>query len=250
MLLRARMPAAWARAAASLAGGALAGFLWAALVAGWTLSRDLPSELEGQDLVVTGVIDSLPYRFDRSLRFNLAVEAAATPDDAPVRLPPRLALSWYAEPRGPQPPALRPGERWQLALRLKRPHGNANPDGFDYEAWLLEQGLRATGSVRGDAAPGGANRRLATFVPGFAAVVERCRGWLRGRIERALSGQPYAGVIIALVIGDQRDIGQADWKIFTRTGIGHLVSISGLHITMVAGLAALHWRSSCGGVHS
>ena len=94
MLLRARMRTAWARAAASLAGGALAGFLWAALVAGWTLSRDLPSGLEGQDLVVTGVIDSLPYRFDRSLRFNLAVEAAATLDNTAVRLPPRLALSW------------------------------------------------------------------------------------------------------------------------------------------------------------
>jgi competence protein ComEC len=247
-LLHGRMQPAWARAAARLAGGALLGFLWAALVARHYLSDELPSALEGQDLVVTGVIDSLPYRFERGLRFSLAPEQAAMPDGAPVRLPPRLALSWYSEPRGPQLPALRPGERSQLALRLKRPHGNANPDGFDYEAWLLEQHLRATGSVRGDAVPGSANRRLAAFVPGFAASVERCRGWLRERIERALPGQPYAGVIIALVIGDQRDIGQADWKIFTRTGIGHLVSISGLHITMVAGLGAalaqLLWRRS------
>lgn len=249
-LLQQRIPAAWARASARLVCGALLGFLWAALVAQHYLADDLSSELEGQDLVVTGVIDSLPYRFDRGLRFNLVLEAAAMPDGATVRLPSRLALSWYAEPRGAQPPALQPGERWQLALRLKRPHGNANPDGFDYEAWLLEQNLRATGSVRGDAAPGSANRRLAAFVPGFTAIVERCRGWLRERIELALRGQPYAGVIIALVIGDQRDIGQADWKIFTRTGIGHLVSISGLHITMVAGLAAalaqLLWRRSLG----
>jgi competence protein ComEC len=247
-LLHGRLPAAWARAACRLACGALLGFLWAALVAQHYLADELPSGLEGQDLVVTGVIDSLPYRFERGLRFNLALERAATPDGAAAPLPSRLALSWYAEPRGPQPPALQPGERWQFALRLKRPHGNANPDGFDYEAWLLEQKLRATGSVRGDAAPGGANRRLAAFVPGFAAVVERCRGWLRDRIELALHGQPYAGVIIALVIGDQRDIGQGDWKIFTRTGIGHLVSISGLHITMVAGLAAALaqwlWRHS------
>ena len=243
-----RLPAAWARASARLACGAVAGFLWAALVAQHYLADELPAGLEGQDLVATGVIDSLPYRFERGLRFNLALESAALPDGSPVRLPPRLALSWYAEPRGPQPPALQPGERWQFALRLKKPHGNANWDGFDYEAWLLEQRLRATGSVRGDAAPGSANRRLSAFVPGFTAVVERCRGWLRERIERALRGQPYAGVIIALVIGDQRDIDQGDWKIFTRTGIGHLVSISGLHITMVAGLAAglarLLWRHS------
>ena len=247
-LLHSRLPSAWARAASRLACGALLGFVWAALVAQHYLADELPSALEGQDLVVTGVIDSLPYRFERGLRFNLALERAATPDGAAAPLPSRLALSWYAEPRGPQPPALQPGERWQFTLRLKRPHGNANPDGFDYEAWLLEQKLRATGSVRGDAAPGSANRRLAAFVPGFTAVVERCRGWLRDRIELALHGQPYAGVIIALVIGDQRDIGQGDWKIFTRTGIGHLVSISGLHITMVAGLAAALaqwlWRHS------
>jgi competence protein ComEC len=249
-LLQRRIPAAWARTSTRLVCGALLGFLWAALVAQHYLADELSSELEGQDLVVIGVIDSLPYRFDRGLRFDMALETAAMPDGATVRLPSRLALSWYAEPRGPQPPALQPGERWQLALRLKRPHGNANPDGFDYEAWLLEQNLRATGSVRGDAAPGSVNRRLDAFVPGFTAIVERCRGWLRERIELALRGQPYAGVIIALVIGDQRDIGQADWKIFTRTGIGHLVSISGLHITMVAGLAAalaqMLWRHSLG----
>ena len=207
-LLQRRMPAAWARASARVVCGALLGFLWAALVAQHYLADDLPSELEGQDLVVTGVVDSLPYRFERGLRFNLAVETAAIPNGATVRLPSRLALSWYAEPRGPQPPALQPGERWQFALRLKRPHGNANPDGFDYEAWLLEQNLRATGSVRGDAAPGSVNRRLDAFVPGFTAIVERCRRWLQERIELALRGQPYAGVIIALVIGDQRDIGQ------------------------------------------
>ncbi|MET0964143.1 MAG: DNA internalization-related competence protein ComEC/Rec2 [Noviherbaspirillum sp.] len=236
------------RAAVRLACGALLGFLWAALFAQHYLARELPRELEGRDLVVTGVIDSLPYRFERGLRFNFAVEQAAGLEGAPLRLPPRLALSWYAEPRAAPPPALQPGERWQLQLRLKRPHGNANPGGFDYEAWLLGQNLRATGSVRGDAAPGSANRRLAAFVPGFTAVVERCRGWLRERIGQALRGQPYAGVIIALVIGDQRDIGQADWKIFTRAGIGHLVSISGLHITMVAGLVAALaqalWRRS------
>ena len=242
----------WLRTLLRLGCGAALGLLWAAIVAQHYLASELPRELEGQDLLVTGVIDSLPYRFERGLRFNFTVNEASDATGAPVRLPPRLALSWYQEPRGEaQPlPALQPGERWRLALRLKRPHGNANPDGFDYEAWLLEQALRATGSVRGDAGPGSANRRLAAFDFSLGAVVERCRGWLRGRIDSALRGQPYAGVIIALVIGDQRDIGQSDWKIFTRTGIGHLVSISGLHITMVAGLLTalvqVLWRHSFG----
>jgi competence protein ComEC len=85
-------------------------------------------------------------------------------------------------------------------------------------------------------------------VPTFGNAVERCRDWLQSRIYQALPGKDYAGVIVALVIGDQRAISQSDWKVFNRTGISHLISISGLHITMVAGLfAALVfalWRRS------
>ena len=44
------------------------------------------------------------------------------------------------------------------------------------------------------------------------------------------------GVLVALAIGDQDAIAQADWDVFWRTGVGHLMSISGLHITMLAAL--------------
>ncbi len=247
-VLARRIQRAWARVMARIACGAIVGFLWAALLATQYLAEELPVALEGKELVVSGVVANLPYRFEHGLRFQFEVEQAAGPDGEAASLPPRIALSWYDDPRAKlSPPALRPGERWQLSVKLKRPHGNANPGGFDYEAWLLEQGLRATGSVRGLGERSG-NTRLGAFVFSPTAVVERCRGWLRERMAAALAGQRYAGVIIALVIGDQRDIAQDDWKVFNRTGIGHLVSISGLHITMVAGLfAALVqalWRRS------
>jgi competence protein ComEC len=243
-----RMRHASARVQARIASGVITGFLWAALLATHHLAEELPVALEGQEITVTGVVANLPYRFERGLRFHFAVEQAASAEGGALTLPSRIALSWYDDPRAKlSPPAVRPGERWQLSVKLKRPHGNANPGGFDYEVWLLEQGLRATGNVRG-LGPDSGNRRLDAFVFSPTAMVERCRGWLRERMAKALAGQRYAGVIIALVIGDQRDIGQDDWKVFTRTGIGHLVSISGLHITMVAGLfAALVqalWRRS------
>nr|MBV0878282.1 DNA internalization-related competence protein ComEC/Rec2 [Noviherbaspirillum sp. L7-7A] len=247
-LLARRMHRAWARVLARIASGVITGFLWAALLATQYLAEELPVALEGQELTVTGVVANLPYRFERGLRFHFTVEQAAGADGSALALPSRIALSWYDDPRAKlSPPALRPGERWRLSVKLKRPHGNANLGGFDYEAWLLEQGLRATGSVRG-VAPDSGNRKLDAFVFSPTAMVQRCRGWLRERMATALAGQRYAGVIIALVIGDQRDIGQDDWKVFTRTGIGHLVSISGLHITMVAGLFAASvqalWRRS------
>jgi len=220
--------------------GAVLGFCWAAFAASLALAPELAKADEGSDVTVVGTIATLPYVFAQGVRFNFAVEQAVGDT---IRVPPRIALSWYASELD-RPPAVRPGERWRLTVRLQRPHGSANPGGFDYEAWLLEQGVRATGYVR----PAAGARRLAAFVPRFGTLVERARAILRDRILHALAGQPYASVIVALVIGDQRSIAQADWEVFNRTGVGHLISISGLHITMVAGLAALaasfFWRRS------
>jgi competence protein ComEC len=218
---------------AMLVGGA-AGFLWAAWLAHCALAPQLAAADEGRDITLVGTIDNLPYRFDRGVRFNFAVERVAGAQGA---VPPHISLSWYAGFRDQVSEVgdVQPGERWQLTVRLQRPHGNANPYGFDYEVWLLEQGLRATGYVRPD--PG--NRRLDGFVFSIGNVIEHARAVLRARILAALPDRPYAGVIVALVVGDQRGIDQSDWKVFNRTGIGHLISISGLHITMVAGLFAL-----------
>jgi competence protein ComEC len=221
------------------AAGTLAGFAWAAILAHLALAPQLEKADEGRDIELVGTVAKLPHDFGQGVRFQFAVEQVPTQQ---ATVPPLLALSWY---RGEgQSLQLHPGERWRLTVRLQRPHGNANPHGFDYEAWLLGQGIRATGYVR--AAPG--NRRLDAFVLTPGHLLERCRDLLRARIMTALAGQPYAGVIVALVVGDQRGIEQPDWDVFNRTGVSHLVAISGLHITMVAGMAALAvsslWRRS------
>jgi competence protein ComEC len=208
--------------------GATLGFAWAALAAQFYLSQELPKEWEGRDVTVIGTIDSLPYSFEQGVRFNFDVERVLPNDgEAPV-VPSKLALSWYSAFRAEELQAVgkvAPGERWRLTVRLRRPHGNANPYGFDYEVWLLEQNLRATGYVRPDQQSELKNQRLNEFVFGFGNVVQRCRGWLRDRIYTALPDKEYAGVIVALVVGDQRAISQSDWKVFNRTGIGHLISI-------------------------
>jgi competence protein ComEC len=231
--------------------GALAGFVWAALFAQHYLNSELPKEWEGREVTVIGTIDSLPFRFDDGVRFNFAVERVLPVDGQTPIIPPKISLAWYSAFRDQETQTVgdvQPGERWQLTVRLQRPHGNTNPWGFDYEVWLLEQDLRATGYVRSDEKSAFKNQLQDQFVVSFGNVVERCRGWLRDRIVAALPDKKYAGVIVALVVGDQRAVGQSDWQVFNRTGIGHLISISGLHITMVAGLAAAAmfglWRRS------
>ncbi len=75
------------------------------------------------------------------------------------------------------------------------------------------------------------------WTPRYA--IERARSNLRAQLQPKLEGKRYGGVLLALVLGDQRAISDADWTLFNRTGIGHLVSISGLHITMIASLIGL-----------
>ncbi len=229
--------------------GTLAGFLWASLFAHYYLREELPKALEGQDVTVIGTIDSLPNRFEQGVRFDFLVERVlgsvekieGDKKENSFPIPHKLALSWYSVFHAKELQAVgdvKPGERWQLTVRLQRPHGNANPNGFDYEVWLLEQDLRATGYVRSDTTSSLKNQCLDSFVWRFGNGVERGRSWLRDRILTALPDRQYAGVIVALVVGDQRAVEQSDWKVFNRTGIGHLISISGLHITMIAGLFA------------
>jgi competence protein ComEC len=239
------------RTAIRCAGFFLLGVVWASLCASRYLAHELPKEWEGRDITLIGTIDSLPGLAEQGVRFNFQVEQVMPLDGAMPVVPSRLALAWYSgfgHDETQAVPDLRPGERWQLTVRLRRPHGTSNPYVFDYEAWLLEQNLRATGTVRVARNSGAENRRLDPFVFSVNNAIERTRGWLRERILAALPGHDYAGVIVALVIGDQRAIDQSDWKVFNRTGIGHLISISGLHITMVAGMFAglinVLWRRS------
>lgn len=224
------------------------GFALCGLRATVFLGQGLNPALEGRDLAVVGLVAAMPQRNDGGLRFRLAVESA-TLDGAPVALPPQLLLGWYAGAAlaadgatlelQRQPADLRPGERWQMTVRLKAPHGHRNPHGFDYELWLWEQGVQATGYVRAglkDPVP----QRLA--VTGWHPV-ERARHAVRDAIQaRIADGTPEgarsAGILAALVTGDQAAIERADWDIFRATGVAHLMSISGLHITLFAWVAA------------
>ena len=212
----------------------------------------LPPALEGRGVRVTGVVSELPQRNEAGLRFRLNVESALL-DGAPVAVPPRVDVGWYGGvyPTGTElaglqrlPEDVQAGERWQMTLRLKAPHGSRNPHGFDYELWLWEQGVQATGYVRAGAKDTPPKRLGQTWLQ----PVDLARQVVRERIVAKVADKQLAGMISALVVGDQRAIDRADWDVFRATGVAHLVSISGLHITMFAWGAAILvgwlWRRS------
>ncbi|MBT2325762.1 DNA internalization-related competence protein ComEC/Rec2 [Variovorax paradoxus] len=253
----------WRRSAlALLLLGAIAG----AGLAGWRAAAyaddALAPALEGRDLQVVGIVAQMPQRGDGAVRFLFDLESARGAGGSErglPRVPPRIALGWYADNtslwgRAPEdalraesaaaPGPVHAGERWRMVVRLKAPHGNLNPNGFDHELRQWELGVQAAGYVRsgaGDARP----ERLGQS---WRHPIERAREAVRDAVFERVADRRLAGVIAALVTGDQNAIERADWDVFRATGVAHLMSISGLHITMFAWLAALLvgalWRRS------
>ena len=244
-------PSARARLPQALLAGALIAFAVVGLRATVLEARALDPALEGRDLQVTGVVAGLPQQGSMGLRFVFAVESATLDGEAQT-VPDRIDVGWFdaaalagdATPPQRSVPALRAGERWRFTLRLKAPHGLRNPHGFDYELWLWERGVRALGTVRSSARDPAPQRLNQTA----RYPVAQARQGVRERIYQRLGDDPRAGVLAALVLGDQSAIDRADWDVFRATGVAHLVAISGLHIGLFAwvamGLAGCAWRRS------
>ena len=215
-----------------------AGFLWATLLAHLRLADALPKDWETRTIQIVGVVASLPQSMERGERFEFDVEQVLTRQ---ARVPRHISLTQYNgdfyRAKGAENPVknnlFHAGQRWKLTVKLKRPHGTYNPHGFDFEVWALERNIRATGSINRRAG----NQLLTDFVMHPKYLVEATREKLRTHMTKVLQGQASAAVLQALVIGDDSTISAQDWQIFQRTGITHLISISGLHITMLAGLA-------------
>lgn len=232
---------------AVVGGLALVGFGATGVRAAYFDASRLPAHLQDRDIRVTGVVASLPRQRNGSTQFEFEVEQASGPTGA-VMLPGRVALTWgdgvFGRPDGanvvpvpePQRPPDRvlPGERWEFTVRLRQPHGLANPHGFDQELRHWQLGVQATGQVR-PGGPGGPPRRLDEGR--WAQPIDRARQAVRSAIHAQVPDARSAGVVVALVVGDQASIETGDWDIFRTTGVAHLISVSGLHVTMFATLA-------------
>lgn len=214
--------AAWRwRHPALLAGACLLlALAWSVRAASQALADRLPAVLEGETLSASGVTEGLPEPSPpRGARFRFRPATLVAPAGAP---PVNLSRQrWQLFSSLPSPPP--PGSHCQLQLRLKRPHGAANPGGFDYEAWLLSEGVTATGSVR----------RLACRPPsGFS--MDGMRLDLREAFRRHFPERQAAGVVLALVSGDRSLVADAAWDTYAATGVVHLMAISGLHVMLLA----------------
>ena len=216
----------------------VAGFLWALLLA--PLPVALPPDLEGVGIELEGWIASIPDAEWRSTRFEFVVDRARRGEQPAPLAGQRVRLAWWSDGQAAQNaaaerPALRVGDRWRFAARLKSPRGLLNPGGFDYERWLYAKAIAATGNIASQPPP-----RLLAQADRYP--LDRYRQRVAESFTRLLPGNPYVGILIALAVGEEGGITPWQWDVFNRTGVGHLMSVSGSHIGLVAGLTfALAW---------
>ena len=211
----------------------------------WQAQHRLDPLVEGKELKLLGVIASLPQQSASGVRFRFQVQSASEVNASHnVVVPEWIDLAWYDRESadwlsGRHWADLKAGDTWQFNVRLKAPHGTLNPGGFDEALWRWEQGVMATGSVlTGKRAEAPQKIQTSWLYP-----VAQARQYVRSEIERKLvsgdaQSRSMAGVIAALVMGDQAAIQSSDWDLFRATGVAHLMSISGLHITLFAWVMA------------
>ncbi|QDH71792.1 DNA internalization-related competence protein ComEC/Rec2 [Lysobacter alkalisoli] len=208
-------------AAAALLGAGLAG-----LHVVHALSLQLPVALERSDIVVSGRIVDLPEHDPRRTRFAFRVARDGGQHDAlRGRL---LRLAWYDDDIEARS-ALRAGQHWRFTVRVRAPRGLSNPGGFDSEKYALARRIAAHGYVRD---PDQAVR----LRPGRG--INAWRESMAERIEAAVES-PSSRFVRALALGDTRGLDDDDWALLRADGLTHLVAISGLHVGLVAGFAAL-----------
>lgn len=217
----------------------LAGMLAVLFVESDYPARQLPAEMIGQDVTVTGVITGMPVKKDADWRFDFRVHSTEL-ERQPVTLPRNLRLAWYDTKAGRQI-LLKPGQVWCFTLRLKPIAATLNEGLFDYEAWLYRQQVGARGYVRA------AHGRPAFDAFCLQCVIDRLRFELSANLDHF--GESHALAIFrAISLGDRSGFDEALWQVMQSNGVNHLVAISGLHVTIVALLfyviAGWCWRRS------
>lgn len=221
--------ACWRRAGAP-------GALWVlsiAVVVGWhtqqtlteALADRLPAEHAGQVFLLRARVEGLPERSLLQRRGGpveqVRFRAQGYSDDPRWPGVRRIQLGWFNADTS----MVQPGASLILKARLRPPVASLNEGGFDGERYALAHGIDARGSV--------VSIELATVATGPDYLRER----LSTRLVRANQQRPRAAALLpALVTGDRRGLTDQHWQLLRMTGTAHLVAISGLHISLVAGL--------------
>lgn len=183
-----------------------------------------------QEVTIEGRLLREPERFGRRGRLyvealSLWREGAFQPATGKILLNVRsLAGPW------------RYGDVLRMTIWLRPPRNFSTPGSFDYEGYLARQGIYLTAFLWDDARI----ERIGWQGNSLRGYVERLRREIRKFFSAHVEGQT-AAVLRALIIGDEGGLTKDTRTAFSRAGVAHVLSISGLHISFVAAASYGAW---------
>lgn len=178
--------------------------------------------LAQHNTVWTGTVVSIPKEYDDSTSFLWQLDDQGQ-QSAHGLAGTLLQISWQ------QPPVtIQQGQRWSLPLRLKAIRGLANPGSGQRDTNALVQGVIAQGTVRA-----GQDSSI-RYLGGHAVW----RQQVYDAMVRTLAELPTRPLLIALTVGE-RPFDDEMWLGLQATGLGHLISISGMHVALLFGWVLL-----------
>jgi len=193
------------------------GFAWCILYAHWQSSWVLPANLEGKTIKIRGFIADIPTVSEHRTTFLFSLDKIESENNI-IPAKAFLHLSWQDAKQ-----KLIVGDQWEFSVRLKRIHGTRNPGGFDYEAWSLQEGIRANGYVYHD------ESKLLNS-EWYHYPLTRIRQRIYDKISKIIPPSNTSPWIAALALGIRNDVTTNSWTILRNTGTNHLMAIAGLHI--------------------
>ncbi|MBV1798335.1 ComEC/Rec2 family competence protein [Siccirubricoccus sp. G192] len=205
--------AGWALGLVAMAGLGFAAATW------HTARQPPPLDLPRGASIVSGRVTSVDLLPDgRRLTLSAPRLDGGAPQSRHIRL--RLRAE---DPARPQP-----GDEVRVRALVRPPAAPAHPGAWDFQRAAWFSGLGGSGFAigRAEVVPGEAG---APALAGLRATIE-------ARVSAALPGAAGA-VAVALLTGGQSAIPVADLNAMRDSGLAHMLSVSGLHIAIVMGVA-------------
>ena len=176
----------------------------------------------GEVLLLQGCVVEPPVFFEDREQFIVELDT-----DARARVTLNLR-------EGQAPPRLEYGQMVEFDAKVRKPRNFRNPGAFDYEGYLARKNIFWMAS-----APTGTEIKVLEKPCGsaFWKAVFGLRSWSLTRIEQLYKGDPYhTAMMQAILLGESSKLEKVWIDHFKRTGTYHALVISGIHVTVLAGL--------------
>ncbi|WP_417446356.1 DNA internalization-related competence protein ComEC/Rec2 [Kangiella sp.] len=196
-------------------GGCCLGIVWTCSNAYWLLQRQIPEPFNNQAHIIDAEVIELPAIYPEYCQFTARIQKANE-----FNLLGRVIRLKFYQSECP----FRLGQVWQMQVKLKPIHSPVNMAGFDLERFYFENGFDARGYVRTD---------WLELKSDSGNPIHQFRQYT----HQQLSQLNHAGTFQALLIGEKSSITHQQREVLQKLGLSHLIAISGLHISIIAGVS-------------